>query len=218
MAVINAAGSVFAIAATFTAAATVTAATNATSSVVTAAGHGASVGDYVEIVTGANWGRGERRVFRVSVVATNDITLEGFDTSSTALFVAAGFVGGTLRRVATWTNLSQITPEIEWSGGDLETANSTFLEDVVTKSVPVRRGAETLGLPFFFDPSLAWLATVRTASLLNEYRPFRMTTPGSQKVLLSGLVNLKETPNISDSTLRSRIDVLGQAQATVYAT
>lgn len=218
MSVVNAAGSLFAIAATYGATVSVTAATNANPCVVTAAGHTAIVGDYVEIVSGASWQSLERRVFRVSVVAVNDITLESLDTSSTTIYPAAGFVGATLRKIATWTSMSQIVPELDWTGGDLNTADATFLEHTVTKVVPVSRAGVQLGISYFFDPALAWLGTVRTASIANEYRTVRMTTPSSHKVLLCGLISLDETPKIVDSTLRGRVDVLGQAIPTVYAT
>src|SRR5688572_11152068 len=103
MSVVNAAGSVFAIASTYGSTVAITAASNASACVLTAASHGASVNDYVEIVS-SGWGRMEKRVFRVSVVASNDITLEGFDTSSTTLF-PAGQGTGTVRRISAWTNL-----------------------------------------------------------------------------------------------------------------
>lgn len=217
MAIVNAAGSQFAYGATFGTTVTATAFTNATSAVITAAGHGIVVGDFVEILD-SPWQRLTGRVFRASAVATNDVTLEGCDTSSTTLFPASGGVGTTYRRIITWTNITQVVRDIEISGGDLKTADITGIADVVEKAIPTFRSPPTLGLPFFADASMSWLAALRTATVDNSIKSFRMITPAGNRVVLSGYASIVDFQNVTDSIWRGRLDVLGIAPVTAYAT
>ena len=107
-------GSVPSIAATFRSTATITGISNAAAAVASlGAGHGTVVGDFVEIVS-SGWSRLVGRVFRVSNVATNDVTLEGCDTTSTATF-PAGQGAGTLRAVLTW-----VQKAMDWSSSTLK--------------------------------------------------------------------------------------------------
>ena len=218
MSVFNAAGSQFAIASTYGSAVSVTAATNAASSVVTAAGHACVVGDYAEIVTGASWQRAERRVYRVSAVATNDITLEGFDTTNTTLYPAAGFVGGTVRRISAWTTMTQITKDIEINGGELRTADITGIADVIEKVLPTYRSPVNLGLPYFSDVSLSWLSTVKTADEAQEVRAIRMVMPSGQRIVFNGYVSHQAIQTLTDSVFRGKVDLLGLSVPTAYAT
>lgn len=88
MAIIIATGTGVDIASTYGASVNMTAITNATEAVATlAAGHGVVVGDFLEVTSG--WQRLTGRIVRVKTVATNDVTLESINTSSTSLFPLA---------------------------------------------------------------------------------------------------------------------------------
>lgn len=217
MAVINAAGSQFYLAGTFGSSVSGTTFTNAANAVITAAGHGCSVGDFIEILS-SPWQRLEGRVFRISNIATNDLTLEGCDTSNTSLFPAAGGVGTTFRRVITWVTLTQISRDIEWTGGDLKTTDRTFISDVLEKEMPTYRGATSLGLPYFFDASLSWLTTARGFSDASATSILRMVTPNGQRAVQNGYIILNEVPTIRDNALVARLDCKGIALPTIYAT
>ena len=98
MAISISTGATVAIASTYGAAVNMTAITNANPAVATlAAAHGVVVGEFVEVTT-SGWGRIQGRLFRVSAVSTNDVTLEGLNTTSTAAYPALGGTG-TVRRI-----------------------------------------------------------------------------------------------------------------------
>ena len=148
-------GTIIAIAKTYGSAVTMSALSNAAEAVATlAVGHGCVVGDYLEVTSG--WGRLNGRIVRVKTVATNDITFEGINTVSTTVY-PAGTGTGTIRRITVWTNLSQIQ-EIGSSGGDLQYADITAIDDVVAQHMPTIRSPVTMNLKTFDDPTLAWAA------------------------------------------------------------
>ena len=68
--------------------------------------HGVVVGDFVELTSG--WDLANGRVFRVSAVATNDITFESINTSSTTFtFTKSAF---TLRHTRLTVSLPTVPP------------------------------------------------------------------------------------------------------------
>lgn len=218
MAIITARGAAFDIAATFGTTVTVSAATNVASSVVTVGvGHGFVVGDFAEILTGASWQRAEGRLYRVSNVATNDITFEGFDTTNTSLYPAAGFVGGTVRRIATWTTISQVQ-NLELTGGEVQFTDITGIGDLIGKQFPTIRSPITANLPVFYDPGLAWLSTVRTASEANAVRALRVRGPSGMRLVLNGYVSFLDAPTIEGDVLRGTVSFSSVNIPTVYAT
>ena len=217
MAIITARGAAFDIAATFGTTVSVTAATNVASSVVSVgAGHGFTVGDFAEILTGASWQRAEGRLYRVSNVATNDITFEGFDTTNTSLYPTGGFVGGTVRRIVTWTTISQVQ-NLELTGGEIQYTDITGIGDLIGKQFPTLRSPLTANLPVFYDPGLAWLSTVRTASEASAVRALRVRGPSGMRLVMNGYVNFLDAPTIEGDVLRGTVSFAGVNVPTVYA-
>ena len=218
MAIITARGAAFDIAATYGTTTNVVSATNVASSVVTlSSGHGIVVGDFVEIVTGAGWQRAEGRVYRASNVAADVITFEGFDTTNTSLFPATGFAGGTVRRVATWTTISQVQ-NLELTGGEIQFTDITGIGDLVGKQFPTIRSPITANLPVFYDPGLAWLSTVRSASEASALRVLRVRGPSGMRLVLNGFVSFLDAPTIEGDVLRGTVSFAGVNVPTVYAT
>jgi hypothetical protein len=218
MAIITARGAAFDIAATFGTTVSVTAATNVANSVVTVgAGHGVVANDFIEILTGAGWQRAEGRVYRVSAVASNDLTVEGLDATNTSLFPAGGFVGGTLRRIATWTTISQVQT-IELTGGEQQFTDITGIGDLIGKQFPTLRSPVTANLQVFYDPGLAWLPTVRTAADASAIRALRVRGPSGMRLLINGYVGFVDAPTIEGDVLRGTVTFAGVSVPTVYAT
>jgi Phage tail tube protein, TTP len=153
-------GKAFFIGSTYAAAVAISAATNAAECVVTLApAHGTIVGEWVHLSVG--WARGNDRLFRVKTVSTNDVTLEGFNTTSTALFPAGGGVG-TLRRVTAWAQISQVrAPNV--AGGEQQYTDGSYLENPVNIDVPNNKTATTITLELAHDISLAYRTTVQAA-------------------------------------------------------
>lgn len=216
MAITLATGTLVAIASTYGASVNMTAITNAAAAVATlAVGHGVTVGDFLEVTSG--WDRLNGRIVRVSAVATNDVTLEGINTTSTSLY-PAGTGAGTIRRITAWTNLSQVTSGISVSGGEQQFADITTLTDRTQKQIPTVRGAVSVTLPTFDDPSLAWYSTVQSASDTAVATAVRMIFPNNSRLVANAYWSLQAVPTIEDSTLRGSISLSFVADPTRYAT
>jgi hypothetical protein len=209
-------GTQFAIGSTYGATITVSAITNANPAVATfSASHGVVVGDFVELTSG--WDLANGRVFRVSAVATNDITLEGFNATDTTKY-PAGTGTGTAREITAWTTLSQITPGFGVAGGEQNFADTTTVANLIRTQIPTDRNPITVTLPTFFDPALGWYATVKTASESSTPYAFRMVFPNSSRLVVSAYWSLRGVPTSEDSTLRDVIDLAFVGQPTVYST
>jgi len=183
------------------------------------ASHGVTGGEYVEITSG--WGRLNGRVVRALSVSTNDVTLEGIDTGSTAPIAAkypTGTGAGSVREITGWTTVSQLTRNIQVSGGGQQFADISDLEDVLDKRIPTTRSPIDVSLPLYFDPTLAWWATVLAASEAATPFAVRMLFPNQSKLIANAYWSLQEVPTIEDSTLRGRIDLSFSAAPTTYAT
>ena len=216
MAITLATGTQVAIASTYGTAVNMTAITNATQAVATlGAGHGVVVGDFLEFNSG--WDRLNGRIVRVVTVATNDITFEGINTTSTTLY-PAGTGTGTIRRITAWTTLSQITSNISVSGGDQQFADITTLTDVVQKQIPTTRSAVQVTLPAFYDPAISWWNTVLSASNAATPVGIRMVFPNASRLVANAYWSLRQVPTVEDSTLRTEINVSFFSDPTSYAT
>lgn len=185
----------FAIANAYGPSVAMSAITNAAEAVATlAAGHLVVVGDVLELTSG--WARADRRIFRVKTVATNDITLEGFNTTSTTQFPAGGGVGS-VRRIAAsaWTTLTQIA-ELQRSGGELQFAPSDTLDDIEGRQMPTIRSPASMSLTIYDDPMLAWFATVTAASDARTPTALRITLANGGKIYGNAYWSMDAQPDI----------------------
>lgn len=197
----------------------ISAITNANPAVATLeASHGVTVGEYIYIRS--NWALLDRRLARVSAVATNDVTLEGIDTSDTGAYPpgAGGGTGATVQEFTWATQLSQIEPSISTGGGDLKTQDGTFMEHLQDQTYPDGFNAAQWTVGYYSDASLPWLPTVRTAMLSARERPFMFKSLGNQRVIYSSLWTINEFASIQNNSFRGQINLLHQGQPTVYAT
>lgn len=216
MSVTLATGTVFAYASTYGASVNMTAITNASEAVATlAVGHGVTVGDYLEVTSG--WDKLNARIVRAKTVATNDITFESINTTSTTAY-PAGSGTGTIRRITAWTNLSQITTGFGASGGDQNYADITTITDTVQKQIPTTRSPVAVTLPFFDDPSLSWYPGVVTISDSATATGFRASFPNGSKLVANAYYSIRKVPTVEDSTLRSEVSVSFASEPVRYAT
>lgn len=173
---------------------TMSAISNANPAVATLeASHGVAVGEYI-VITSSGWGKLQGRICRVSVVATNDVTLEGIDTSSTSDY-PAGLGVGTVQEVSTWTEMTQIAG-INPSGGDQQFADASTLADTDDEQIPSNRTAVVYTFPVHDDNALSWYATLRTTAAAG-LRPMRLTAASGKKTLMNGYWSFGEIPQIS---------------------
>lgn len=216
MSVILAIGTQIQIASSYGSSKAMSAISNASSAVATLeSSHGVQSGDYFEVTSG--WGRLNGRVLRAASVSTNDVTIEGLDTSSTSRYPAGTGIGS-VREVTGWTTVSQLTRAIQFSGGGQQFADISDLEDVLDKRIPTTRSPIDVSLPLYFDPTLSWWATVLAASEAATPYAVRMLFPNGAKLVANAYWSLQEVPTIEDSTLRSRIDLSFSAAPKTYAT
>lgn len=204
MAITLAVGTTVAIASAYGSTITVSAISNASSMVATfSASHGVIQNDYVEFTSG--WDRLNQRVLRAGTVSTNDVTFS-VDTSSTSRY-PAGSGTGTAREISTWVNIGQITKDISVAGGEQRYADITTLADVIDKQIPTRRSPITVTLPLFYDPDLAYVATVSSAAETATATAVRFTYPDGTILVANAYWSYQDVPTIQDDTLRGQIDL-----------
>jgi hypothetical protein len=196
MSITLATGTQVAIASTYGSASNVSAASNAAECVITvAASHGIVVGDYVEFTSG--WDLATSRIFRVKTVATNDVTLEGLNTTSTSLY-PAGTGTGSVRRITAWTSITQIQT-VGTSGGEQEYTDITTVLDRVRKQMPTTRSAVTIDFVIFDDPSLPWYTVVQTASDTTTPTALRFVFSNGSRLVVNGYYGLQKVPSIASN-------------------
>lgn len=201
-----------------------TAVSNAASAVFSqSGGHGLVVGDTVEI-TSPGWPGISGRLARVSVVATNDITLEGINTTNTTKYPAGGAAsGGSLRKVSAWTTMAQLT-ELDPSGDEAKYFTYQFLDQLRERNLPVGKTPLVLAFTKLDDPALADLAVLQAAEESGQPRAFRLVYRGGSgatppRSLINGYVTVgsMSIPQKGGANIR-RLAIAVDADPTEYAT
>lgn len=216
MAITLATGTQVAFASTYGAAFAITAITNANPAVATlAASHGVVVGDFIEVTSG--WDLLNGRLMRISVVSTNDVTLEGLDTSSTTNYPAGSGVGSE-RRITAWTSVTQIQT-VDTSGGDLNFADITTIVDRTQKQIPTTRSPIQINFTVFDDPTLTWYSLVKAVSEANVATGLRVIFPNASRLVANGYYSLQTTPNVAiNAPLTAQLGFSAAANPTRYST
>lgn len=187
-------GSLVAIASGYGAVKAMTAISNANPAVATlAASHGVIVGDIIEVTSG--WSRLTDKIVRASVVATNDVSLEGIDTLLTSIYPAAGGTGS-IREITGWTQLSQIL-ESSTSGGEQNFTEYQFLEADAKKRIPTFKSPSGISLKVADDPLLAGYILASVANDDRLQRAVRITLPGGSLLFYNAYISLNKTPSLT---------------------
>lgn len=192
-------GTTFAVAVVFAAAKTISAISNAAEAVVSCTAHGLLAGDVVELTSG--WGRLNRRVFEVKS-ATTDAFVIAVDTLSLN-FYPVGSSAGSVRKVQTWTQISQITAASS-SGGDPKTVDYKYVESDVSYSIndgfnatqyTLTIDADAIGTPGF--DALKQLTDVQTDTVL------RMLSRSGARLYMPSTVALNDVPSLNDGQINT---------------
>lgn len=218
MAITLATGTLVAVASTYGTGFTITAISNANPAVATlSASHNVAVGDFIEITSG--WDFLTNKVVRVSAVSVNDVTLEGINTTNTTSY-PVGSGAGTGREInpsTGWTNIGQIQ-SISTSGGDQNYTDVTTIADRVQKQMPTTRGAHTIDMTVFDDPTAAYYSVVQTASESSSLVGLRLVFPNGSRLLANGYISMQKTPNVNvNAPLTASINFTSIAEPTRYA-
>lgn len=186
-------GALVAIASGYGTPITVSALTNADPAVATAAAHGLSDADYIEVTSG--WSRLTDKIVRVDNSTTGTFEMEGYDTSSTSIY-PAGSGTGTVREITGWTQLSQILSSNS-NGGEQQFLEYQFLESDAQKRIPTFKSAAGLNFSIADDPSLAGYQLVETANDDRLKRAVRVTLPSGAIILYNAFISLNKTPSLT---------------------
>lgn len=186
-------GVLFSLGTSLDAAKTVTAISNANPAVASSASHGFTNGDIILLSSG--WQKINDRLFRVANQAAGTFELEGQDTSSTALF-PTGSSAGTARKVTAWTQISQVL-ECTTSGGEMQFATYSFLEQDFESQIPTQHSAQTLTISVADDPSLAGYIALKKAAANRSAVPLRAQMPNGSVILYQGYISFNETPSMT---------------------
>jgi hypothetical protein len=185
-------GTTYSLATAYATALNVTAASNASECVLTVT-NTLAAGDLVEFTSG--WGRANNRVFRVKAPSSTQITLEGFDTSNTALFPAAGGIGS-IRKITTWTPISQVL-SCESSGGEPQYATYQFLEQDSDTNIPNGYSAQSLNMSIADDPALPHHAALKAAAESKKMAALKASLPSGSVIVYNSYVAFSETPTMT---------------------
>lgn len=188
-------GSRIAFGSAFGATKNMTAVTNAAEGVATLeAAHGVTVNDIIHVIT-SGWQRLQGAVVRASVVATNDVTLEDFNTASTSQF-PTGEGAGTVREVTTWTTITQVK-SVQADSPGVDFVDITNLSDQVRRQIPGLENAPTLNFTLQFDSSLSWWPTLLPFSDGNIETPIRILTPSNKPIYSLAYLKMSRFPQIN---------------------
>lgn len=196
----------------------ITAITNATEAVATVgAGHGLTAGDYVVIRSG--WSLLDYRTVRIKTVATNEVTLEGINTSSTDQYPAGAGTGG-VQKITAWTEITQIKKDggLTVAGGEPKYAPASTLDDFDDKQIPDGRSVTTVTLAVFDDPTLSWYPIVEAIADANTVSPLRMVFANGSRTLINGYWSMAKQPTIASGQLNTMsLAFSATCRATRYA-
>lgn len=162
-----------------------------------ATAHGFSDGDYVEVTSG--WSRLNNRIVRVDAPTTDAFNIEGIDTSST-LNYPSGTGGGSVREITAWTQISQIM-ELSTSGGEMQFANYSFLEQDFESQLPTQSSPMTITMGIADDPTLPGYIAIKNLADTRQLVGLKATMPNGSVILYNGYVSFNETPTMTKNSV-----------------
>lgn len=163
---------------------TVTALTTASPGVATATSHGLLAGDVVVFTVTAGMVELDGQAVRVGTVAdANTFELEDLDTTDYSTWTA-----GTCEEVNAWHTMSNAT-SISMPNPTPEKIDITTLIDKVKQQAYGLPEAPDGNIAALYDPELAAVQEIRTATKANEDRVFRVTWAGGQITIFNALVS-----------------------------
>jgi hypothetical protein len=191
-------GSIVSLASAYASLIAVSAISNAAEAVATLAeDHGLAIGDFVEITSG--WNGIDGRIARVKASAATSVTFEGIDTANANRYPAGGSAGS-VRKIMSWTQLSQVL-EISTSGGEQQYASYSFLEDSEARQLPSEKSAMSITVSLGDDPTKPWYAALSEADEDREQRALRIVLPNASCLLYNAFVSFHKTPSLTKNNV-----------------
>ena len=129
------------------------------------------------------------------MVTADTFELEGRDTSNVEIYAAGNGIGS-VRKITKWTQVQQVISS-ETSGGDMQFATWSYLEDDYEKQKPTQRAAQSFTLTIADDPDLACYPVLRKASEERNVIALRARMPDGSIILYNGYLSFNETPTMT---------------------
>ena len=191
-------GVTLAIATAYDAADTVTAVTNANPAVATTgAAHGITTGDFVEVTSG--WSKLNNRVVRAAGASGSTLSYEGIDTTNTQNY-PSGSGNGSVRKITTWTQISQIL-ELTSSGGEMQFVTYSFLEQDFESQLPTQSSPTTMTISLVGNATLPGYIALKNLADTRQLVAMKATLPDGSIILYNGYVSFNETPTMTKSQI-----------------
>lgn len=150
------------------------------------AAHGVVEGDIIEVDSG--WSRLGDKVVRAGAVSTNDVELEGIDTTLTSIY-AAGSGIGRVREISTWTQLDQILNSNS-TGGEQQFLEYQFLESDGQRRIPTTKSAFGFTLSVADDETKAGQILCQAANDDRLQRAVRITLASGRKIFYNAYISI----------------------------
>lgn len=208
-------GSIVAIASGYAASKAMSAVSNANPGEATLeASHGVLLGDFLEVTSG--WSRLNNRIVRAGAVDTNDVELEGIDTTSTTRYPAAAGVGS-VREISGFTQLAQITGSSS-EGGEQQFTTYQLLEADSEVRIPTTKSAAGITFTVADDPTLAGYIVAQAANEDRLPRAIKITLSNGGILLYNAYVSLSPIPSLTvNEVMTVQVTLSLLAEPTRYA-
>ena len=192
-------GVVLSLATAYATSVVITGITNASPAVATTSGlHSLAIGDIIEVTSG--WSRLNNRLVRVlTVPTTSTLTLEGIDAINTTAY-PPGTGSGSLRKISTFTQISQIL-ELTSSGGEMQFVTYSFLEQDFETQLPTQSSPQQLSITIADDSTLAGYISMKASATTRAITGFKAQLPSGSVLYYNGYVNFDETPSLTKNQL-----------------
>ena len=189
---------------------------NAATAVVTCGtAHGVGSGDYFEI-THCDWSRLAGRAFRAQATSATTITVEGLDTSSTALY-PAGTITGTAKEISGWSAVAQVN-ELNVTGGEQQYAEGQYIDNPLVFRYPTVKSALNISLNVDDDQSATFWTYVGSSENASANYAMRVIDVNSiPRVVCTGIWSKSAAPAVAiNGVLKRQIGIAAAAAVTEY--
>src|SRR5690606_37963119 len=120
-------------------------------------------------------------------------------TTSTVLY-PTGTSAGTAKKVPAWTQITQGL-ECTTSGGEMQLATYSFLENDFESQIPTQHSAQPLTLSIADDPSLPGYAALKRAAAERQASPRRAQMPNGSVIFYYGCISFNEPPSMTKNNV-----------------
>jgi hypothetical protein len=189
---------------------------NASTAVATVGtGHGVVGDDFLEL-TDSVWPSLAGRVFRVAATSATSITLEGLDTSSTAIYPTWSGTG-TGKGVTGWADVAQVN-SLDVTGGEQQYAEGQYLDVPLTFRFPTVKSALNISVNVDDDQTASFWTHVNASEAALSNRAMRVLDVNSiPRIVLTGIWSKSSAPAVAvNNVLKRTIGVAAAAGVTEY--